>query len=111
MLEPEAILSIPLDRFMSRECCTVVVWVTNNPAFHRFVVEKLFPRFGIQYCATWHWLKVRWRVLCSSDCQQANSRQLAKRQEAKKAPYRQNAQCFFPPSNFAAGDKQWGNGV
>jgi N6-adenosine-specific RNA methylase IME4 len=34
------------------------VWVTNNPAIHNFVKHNLFPRWGVKYVATQHWLKL-----------------------------------------------------
>ena len=44
----------------------VAVWVTNNPTFHSFVVDELFPVWGVKLCATWHWLKVRLVCQCKT---------------------------------------------
>jgi len=35
-----------------------MVWVTNNPKFQNFVVDKLFPQWNITYLTTWIWVKV-----------------------------------------------------
>ncbi|KAI8391261.1 MT-A70-like protein, partial [Radiomyces spectabilis] len=36
----------------------VAVWITNKPKFKRFVTDKLFPSWGLETVAEWHWLKV-----------------------------------------------------
>ena len=34
------------------------LWVTNDPKKQAFVLEKLFPEWGLQPCACWTWIKV-----------------------------------------------------
>ena len=34
------------------------MWVTNKEKFLKFIKEKYFPRYNIQYLSTWYWLKV-----------------------------------------------------
>jgi N6-adenosine-specific RNA methylase IME4 len=36
----------------------VCVWVTNNKAYSDYVVDTLFPSWGVKHVATWFWLKV-----------------------------------------------------
>ncbi|TPX61111.1 hypothetical protein PhCBS80983_g01380 [Powellomyces hirtus] len=36
----------------------VAVWVTNKLKFHKFVREKLFPAWGVQWVGEWYWIKV-----------------------------------------------------
>lgn len=36
----------------------VCVWVTNNKAYSDFVVDTLFPSWGVRHVATWFWLKL-----------------------------------------------------
>ncbi|KAJ3306960.1 hypothetical protein HDV03_003285 [Kappamyces sp. JEL0829] len=36
----------------------VGVWVTNKPRFHRFVLDKLFPAWGLRLLSTWVWIKI-----------------------------------------------------
>ncbi|ETW08022.1 hypothetical protein H310_02398 [Aphanomyces invadans] len=36
----------------------LVIWVTNKPAFHDFIVDELLPRWGFTFLQTWHWVKV-----------------------------------------------------
>ncbi|KAI8903438.1 MT-A70-domain-containing protein [Powellomyces hirtus] len=36
----------------------VAVWVTNKLKFHKFVREKLFPSWGVQWVSEWYWIKV-----------------------------------------------------
>jgi len=36
----------------------VAIWVTNKAKFQRFIIDQLFPHWGIQYITSWYWLKV-----------------------------------------------------
>jgi hypothetical protein len=36
----------------------VGIWITNNPRFRKFVLEQLFPRWGLEMAGEWVWLKV-----------------------------------------------------
>jgi hypothetical protein len=36
----------------------VAVWVTNKVKWQNFVKSELFPLWGVEYLATWYWLKV-----------------------------------------------------
>ncbi|KAI9312866.1 MT-A70-like protein [Dichotomocladium elegans] len=36
----------------------VAVWVTNKPKFRRFVIDKLFKAWKIEFVGVWYWLKV-----------------------------------------------------
>lgn len=38
--------------------CFVAIWVTNNPVFHSYVQDTLFPLWGVRHEATWTWLKL-----------------------------------------------------
>lgn len=53
----EDFLSCPIEK-LAAPGCIVVVWVTNRQSHQRFVKERLFPRWNVQFLARWHWLKV-----------------------------------------------------
>ena len=36
----------------------IVVWVTNKRRLASYVQEVLFPAWGVQAVAEWHWIKV-----------------------------------------------------
>lgn len=38
--------------------CLILVWVTNKYRQMEFVKKNLFPFWGVEFEATWHWLKV-----------------------------------------------------
>jgi N6-adenosine-specific RNA methylase IME4 len=56
-LPPHKILELPIPQLMLGGGL-VVVWVTNNSAYHGFVQNNLFKRWGVRYLTTAHWLKL-----------------------------------------------------
>ena len=38
--------------------CLVAVWVTNKSSYWEWLVNTVFPRWGVCYVTTWFWLKV-----------------------------------------------------
>ncbi|GJJ76339.1 N(6)-adenine-specific DNA methyltransferase [Entomortierella parvispora] len=42
----------------ARASPVVAVWITNRRKVRRFVVEKLFPAWGLKLVARWYWLKI-----------------------------------------------------
>uniref|UniRef100_A0A2A4K995 Methyltransferase-like protein 4 n=1 Tax=Heliothis virescens TaxID=7102 RepID=A0A2A4K995_HELVI len=57
MMYNEDIAAIPVQNFFS-ENCLVAVWCTNAPSNIAAVKNIIFPKWGVQYVATWYWLKV-----------------------------------------------------
>lgn len=49
---------IPIGELCNNNGAFIVVWVTNNPKFQTFITKELFKKWKVQYCQTWHWLKV-----------------------------------------------------
>ncbi|KAJ1618900.1 MT-A70-domain-containing protein [Pavlovales sp. CCMP2436] len=50
---------VPLRELLSAETGALVcVWCTNRKAFSDWIVETLFPGWGLRHIATWYWLKV-----------------------------------------------------
>ena len=61
-LDHRLLSHLPLASLLSPAVpCFVCVWVTNNPLFHAYVRDTLFPLWGLRHEATWTWLK------CSDD--------------------------------------------
>ena len=50
-------IEIPIS-CLAAEGALVVVWVTNKRKFVQFVLDTLFPAWGITVVAEWHWIKV-----------------------------------------------------
>ena len=48
----------PLPRLASERGAVVAVWVTNDAKVADFVRRDLFPKWKVEYVATWYWLKV-----------------------------------------------------
>ncbi|XP_032519950.2 N(6)-adenine-specific methyltransferase METTL4 [Danaus plexippus] len=57
MMYNEDIADIPVKELMS-ENCLVAVWCTNAPSNITAVKDKIFPQWGVEYVATWYWLKL-----------------------------------------------------
>ncbi|CAH0590405.1 unnamed protein product [Chrysodeixis includens] len=57
MMYNEDIAAIPVQNLLS-DNCLVVVWCTNAPSNIAAVKNMIFPKWGVQYVATWYWLKV-----------------------------------------------------
>lgn len=57
MMYNEDIASIPVKNLIAPNCL-VIVWCTNSPSNIAAVKEKIFPSWGVDYVATWYWLKV-----------------------------------------------------
>ena len=36
----------------------VGIWVTNDPRYTSFVLNRLFPKWGCEYITPWYWLKI-----------------------------------------------------
>jgi len=51
------LLLLPLESSL-RENGVVGVWVTNKPKWRQFVLQRLFPKWGVEYAGEWIWLKV-----------------------------------------------------
>ncbi|KAF8472141.1 MT-A70-domain-containing protein [Kalaharituber pfeilii] len=51
------LLLLPIESAL-REDAVVGVWVTNKPKWRHFVLERLFPKFGVEFAGEWIWLKV-----------------------------------------------------
>lgn len=57
MMPNEEILEIPIARLINKEGL-VVVWCTNASSHLRFILEKMFPSWGLNYHVKWFWVKV-----------------------------------------------------
>ncbi|KAI5801567.1 MT-A70-domain-containing protein [Peziza echinospora] len=57
LLNTKDLLRIPLEISL-RDDALVGVWVTNKPKWRKFVLERLFPKWGIVPVGEWIWLKV-----------------------------------------------------
>ncbi|XP_059054916.1 N(6)-adenine-specific methyltransferase METTL4 isoform X2 [Achroia grisella] len=57
MMYNEDIASIPLKTLLATNCL-VAVWCTNSPSNIAAVKNMIFPNWGVEYVATWYWLKV-----------------------------------------------------
>ncbi|KAJ8717153.1 hypothetical protein PYW08_005552 [Mythimna loreyi] len=57
MMYNEDIAAIPVQNLLS-ENCLVAVWCTNAPTNVAAVKNIIFPQWGVEYVATWYWLKV-----------------------------------------------------
>ena len=56
-LSEHDLLQLPLPK-LCNDGCLVVVWVTNKIRFVDFVRDILFPSWGVEVVAEWHWIKV-----------------------------------------------------
>ncbi|XP_073025625.1 methyltransferase-like protein 2 isoform X1 [Primulina eburnea] len=52
-------LSIPIKKLTHKVGALVALWVTNREKLRTFVENELFPKWGVQYAATFFWLKVK----------------------------------------------------
>ncbi|KAL1124613.1 hypothetical protein AAG570_001237 [Ranatra chinensis] len=57
MMYNEELQNLPLGSLLKKSGM-VIVWTTNSPNHIADVKEKLFPAWGVQYTATWFWIKV-----------------------------------------------------
>lgn len=57
-LDPYELFKIPIKQILSPNRGLVGVWVTNKTKYHRFVLEKLFPFYGLVLMERFVWLKV-----------------------------------------------------
>lgn len=48
---------LPIGPLLAKEGL-VAVWCTNSPSHIDDLINDIFPVWGIQYVATWYWLKV-----------------------------------------------------
>ena len=51
------LLKLPVPALAS-DGCLVVVWVTNKQRQQQFVIDQLFPAWGVKHWVRWYWLKV-----------------------------------------------------
>lgn len=51
------LLLLPLETSL-RDNGLVAVWVTNKSKWRQFVLQRLFPKWGVEYAGEWVWLKV-----------------------------------------------------
>lgn len=51
------LLLLPLESAL-RDNGLIGVWVTNKPKWRHFVIQRLFPKWGVEYAGEWIWLKV-----------------------------------------------------
>lgn len=49
---------------MASKDCIVAIWVTNKPKFRNFILNKLFPAWGLVCVSEWAWLKVTTQAEC-----------------------------------------------
>eukprot|EP00300_Choanocystis_sp_HF-7_P008769 c16099_g1_i2.p1 GENE.c16099_g1_i2~~c16099_g1_i2.p1 ORF type:complete len:340 (-),score=44.93 c16099_g1_i2:110-1129(-) len=52
------LLSIDVRQCIGREGAHVLVWVTNKNDYIDFVIQRLFPAWGVRYECCWLWTKV-----------------------------------------------------
>ncbi|KAJ8717796.1 hypothetical protein PYW07_005726 [Mythimna separata] len=57
MMYNEDIAEIPVQNLLS-ENCLIAVWCTNAASNVAAVKNIIFPKWGVEYVATWYWLKV-----------------------------------------------------
>lgn len=57
MLHNEDLLKLPIPQ-LANSNCLIIVWATNNWNQITFIKEKLFPKWLVQHCADWHWIKI-----------------------------------------------------
>lgn len=57
MLTNEKMSTIPL-RSLLNAGALVAVWCTNSPSNIKDLKELLFPAWGLEFVATWFWVKV-----------------------------------------------------
>ncbi|XP_068620456.1 N(6)-adenine-specific methyltransferase METTL4 [Battus philenor] len=65
MMYNEDIASIPVTNLFA-DNCLVAVWCTNSPSNIAAVKDLIFPKWKVDYLATWFWLKVNtdFKPLC-----------------------------------------------
>ena len=51
------LLLLPIESAL-RDDGLVGVWVTNKPKWKQFVIQRLFPKWGVDFAGEWIWLKV-----------------------------------------------------
>ena len=56
-LPMEKLVELPVAR-VAADGALIAVWVTNKKKFAQFVVDTLFPAWGVKPIAEWHWIKV-----------------------------------------------------
>ncbi|RPB04215.1 MT-A70-domain-containing protein [Choiromyces venosus 120613-1] len=49
---------IPADPASGIKGGLVGIWITNKPKFRAFVLEKMFPQWGIEFVGEWVWVKI-----------------------------------------------------
>nr|QTZ19469.1 methyltransferase 2 isoform X1 [Bixa orellana] len=52
-------LSLPIKQLALKEGAVIALWVTNREKLLNFVKEELFPAWGVNFLATFYWLKVK----------------------------------------------------
>ncbi|KAL8466611.1 hypothetical protein ACS0TY_035601 [Phlomoides rotata] len=52
-------LSLPVKQITHTCGALVALWVTNREKLRKFVEIELFPKWGVEYAATFYWLKVK----------------------------------------------------
>lgn len=59
-MDMEGLLRIPVQHMLRSTAPDAItaVWVTNSPRVERFVVDTLFPAWGLREHCRWLWLKV-----------------------------------------------------
>jgi N6-adenosine-specific RNA methylase IME4 len=57
MLTNEKLSTIPLKNLLAAGAL-VAVWCTNSPSNIKDLKEMLFPAWGLEFVATWFWVKV-----------------------------------------------------
>lgn len=58
MMSNESIAEVPVDKLLNMSGL-VGVWCTNSVSHIDDIKKLFFPRWGLEYVATWFWLKVR----------------------------------------------------
>ena len=56
-MKNEELYGIPM-RHLIEDNCLVVVWATNKQAQLKFIQDRLFPAWKVEFLAHWFWLKV-----------------------------------------------------
>ncbi|KDP38467.1 hypothetical protein JCGZ_04392 [Jatropha curcas] len=52
-------LSLPIKQLTHTDGALVALWVTNREKLRDFVEKELFPTWGVNYAASFYWLKVK----------------------------------------------------
>ncbi|KAI8893201.1 MT-A70-domain-containing protein [Globomyces pollinis-pini] len=56
-LDCYALFQLPIKKILNQDGY-LVIWVSNNIKFHRFVLNKLFPAWNLECVGKWTWIKV-----------------------------------------------------